>query len=306
MDHAKRIHEQLDGNKDLTRVSHFLSVHTFVPEDQQKKAAIAARIRNKIEAKRSSLKGEDGVEADRALQRLGAKPFTAKDLPDFVRKRFLDVDDKLGRFLLIYPSGNLASARSVQEVIDQVGTFKVDQRTYRSTASYFMLAEADGVVKKEGPWAVLAAALAVLLITGLHFRAWRPVAFAFVPLAVAFAAFLGVAKVVDLELNLFSVTVLPSVFGIGIDGTVHIVHRAWQAKDRSELGTALAQVFAAAWLAALTTVVGFGALMFQDNRGVQSLALMAVWGIGVVCVLANLLAGALLSLSSRFSEPKQG
>jgi len=291
------IHRQLKADKDKnTRITHWMSIHTFVPEQQAENAAIARRIADHIDAKRAMLRGEDATEADRALKRLDVKTFTANDLPDFVRKRFLDVDGNVGRYLLMYPNGNTASARAVKEVMDQVGTFKVGEKTYRSTAGFFMLAEADGVVRREGPWAILAAAIAVLLITLLHFRNIRPVLFAFIPLVLGFSAFLGIAYLAELELNLFSVTVLPSVFGIGIDGTVHLVHRGWGVRSRRELAVGLQQVFSAAWLAALTTVVGFGALLFQDNRGVQTLAEMAVWGVATVCILANVLAGALLAL----------
>lgn len=307
MQDAKLIHEDIAARRDkLTRLHHFVSIHTFVPPDQAAKVAIATRIRERIEAKRAALTGEDGVEADKALQRLNPKPFTAAQLPDFVRKRFLDVDDKLGRYLLLYPNGNLADARSVQQVIDQVGVFSVGDKTVRATASYFMLAEADGVVRKEGPLAVLAAAIAVLLITFMHFRSVTPVLLSFVPLALGFCAFLGTARLLELELNLFSITVLPSVFGIGIDGTVHLVHRGWQARTRAELGRGIAQISGAAWLAALTTIIGFGALLFQDNRGVQTLGAMAVAGIAVVCLLANAMAASSIALVRRFEDPPDG
>lgn len=298
MEDAAIVHAQIEAGKArMTRLHHFVSVHTFVPHGQAEKLPIIARIRERIEKKRHALNEEDGAEADKALARLQAQAFTADDLPDFIRKRFLDVDGHLGRFLLLYPNGNLADARKVREVIDQMGQFHVGERTYLATASYFMLAEADGVVREEGPLAVLAAALAVLLITWFHFRRIRPVLYAFVPLALGFCIFLGAAYLFDLELNLFSVTVLPSVFGIGIDGTVHIVHRAWGLQRRGDLAVALSQVGGAALLAALTTMVGFGALLFQDNRGVQTLGLMAVVGIAVVCTGANLLAGGMLALT---------
>ncbi len=295
---AHAVHRQLKVAKTTaSRLKHFVSIHSFIPENQAEKAKIAERIRTLITAKIDVLKGEDRAESERALKMLNPKPFAAKDLPDFVRKRFLDVDGNLGRYVLIYANGNLSDARSVQEVVDQLGAFHVGAKVYRATASFFILAEADQIIRREGPWAVLLAALAVLLVIGFHYRNARMVVYSFVPLCLAFAIFLGVAATMDLGLNLFSISVLPSIFGIGIDGTVHIVHRAWEVGPDGDLRQVLQRIGGAAWVAAVTTIVGFGALLFQDNPGLQTIGEMAVVGILVVCTLANVMAGALLAVA---------
>ena len=80
------------------------------------------------------------------------------------------------------------------------------------------------------------------------------------------------------------------------DGTVHLVHRGWEVGDPRALGKVMRQVGGAIWIAALTTAVGFGALMFQDNPGVASIGTLASLGVLLVCSLSALLAGALLSI----------
>ncbi|MCO4760201.1 MAG: MMPL family transporter [Myxococcales bacterium] len=298
MENAGAVHAYLQAHRDrLTRMTSFVSIHTFVPSGQAEKIAAAQRIRNTIVAKIDAMGPEDKKEAERALEMLSPKAFSANDLPDFVRKRFLDVDGKIGRYVLIYANGNLADAGSVKEVIAQLGMFEANGKKFRATASYFILAEADNVVRKEGPIAVLLAALAVLLVIGVHFRSLRMVATAFVPLVLGFIVFLGLMHGLGMELNLFSITVLPSIFGIAIDGTVHIVHRANERIPGEDLRLVLQRVAGAAWIAALTTVVGFGALIFQDNPGMQSIASTAALGILVVCTLANVWAGSLLALA---------
>ena len=296
IDDARSVHDWLNAHKaGLSRLDQFVSIHTFLPTDQAEKAAIAAKIRAKIEAKRGALEGDDAVEADRALASLSPTPFGPQDLPEFVRSRFLDVEGGIGRYVLLYANGNLADARSVAEVVEQFGTIEANGKTFRSTAGFFMLAEADAVVRREGPWAVLLAAVAVLVVVLLQFRAWMPVLVAFVPLVLAFAIFLGAAPALGLELNLFTITVLPSIFGIGIDGTVHLVHRCWPAQTRAEVREGAEQIGGAAWIAAWTTVVGFAALWFQDNPGVSSLGSMAVWGLIIVTQVANAITAAWLA-----------
>ncbi len=295
IDDAAVVAKQLQDNKDKwTRVRNFVSIHTFVPADQDKKLAIIARIRATLDAKHGALTGQDRIDADRALELLQAKAFGPMDLPGFVRDRFKDRKNQVGRFVLVYANGNLADARSVQEVIDQVGIFHVGPKMYRSTASFFILAEADSIVRKEGPIAVILATLAVAVVVLWYFRSWWLLLYSFVPLLMSFAVFLGVARALNLELNLFSVTTLPGVVGIGIDGVTHILHRWWEEGERADLKLILQQVGGAAWFALITTCVGFAALLFQDNPGLQQIAWWASIGLLVSCLVSNILVAGML------------
>ncbi len=319
VDDARHIHAQLEAHKAAWhRVRYFVSIHSFVAKDQEQKLPIIERIAKRLRDKRDALTGKDADDADRALELLKAHRYGPDDLPDFVRKRFLDKSDHVGRFVLIYARGNLAEANSIREVTNQVGQFKVPdgkggERLYRSTASFFILAEADDIVRKEGPIAVLLAALAVFAVILWHFRNLRLCLYSFAPLAAAFVVFLAMAHSLDqamtlfgrdfgladlpgLSLNLFSVTTLPGILGIGIDGTTHILHRWYEEGEKADVRVIVQQVGGAAWIALLTTTVGFATLMFQDNRGMQTIGAMATLGLFSVCLLANLIAGALLAV----------
>lgn len=326
---ARQIHDQLEAHKGAWhRVRYFVSIHSFVARDQDKKLPIIERIAKRLRDKREALTGQDGADADRALELLQAKAYGPDDLPEFVRKRFLDKRDRVGRFVLIYARGNLAEANSIREVTDQVGQFRVKdshggERLYRSTASFFILAEADDIVRKEGPIAVLLAALAVFAVILWHFRNLRLCLYSFMPLAAAFVVFLALAHSLDqamtlfgrdlgladlpgLSLNLFSVTTLPGILGIGIDGTTHILHRWYEEGEQADVRQIVQQVGGAAWIALLTTSVGFATLMFQDNRGMQTIGAMATLGLFSVCLLANLIAGALLAVWPPKRAPATG
>jgi predicted RND superfamily exporter protein len=321
IDHAKAVHTQIEERlhrNELRRIQHFVSIHTFVPNDQADKLAIIERISRRVEAKLDVLTGDDRKNAERWLQYGHPKPFGPEQLPAFVRERFRDQQGQLGRFVLMYANGNVADAHSVQEIINEVGTFTVGARSYLSTASFFILAEADAIVKKEGPWAVLLATLAVAVVVLWYFRSWWLLVYSFVPMLMAFVVFLGIARglgwtfdaviawqrahgITDpirnpFQLNLFSVTTLPGIVGIAIDGVTHILHRYHEDGERADLARILRQTGGAAWFALITTSVGFAALLFQDNPGLQSIAWWATVGLLVSCLLSNVLVGALVTV----------
>ena len=301
---AHQIHLQLERDqKKLTRLDKFVSIYTFVPEQQDQKIPIIQRIRQRLLAKIDLLKGQERIDADRALTMLPAKAFTPDDLPDFVRKRFLDKQDHVGRFVLMYANGNLAEAKAVQEVIDQLGTFSVNGAKLTSTAAFFILAEADAIVRKEGPIAVLLATLAVALVVLWYFRSWWLLLYSFVPLTASFVIFLGLARLCGIELNLFSVTTLPGVVGIGIDGVTHILHRYDEEGKHANVKKILQQIGGAAWIALIVTMVGFAALLFQNNPGLRSIAWMATLGLLISCLVSNILTGAILTVFPPRRQP---
>ena len=293
------VHKQLEALKEsgkAPRLAAFLSIHSFIPEEQAQKMPVIERIRGLIEAKLELLHGDDRKEAEEALKWLQCKPFTANEVPDFIRKRFLDQQDKLGRFVLIWANGNLAEAKSVREVVNQLGTFHVGQRTYHSTASFFILAEADSIVRKEGPIAVVLATIATFAVVLWYFRSWWMLVYSFFALTASFIVFLGMARGLGLELNLFSVTALPGIVGIGIDGVTHILHRWDEEGENANVQKILQQIGGAAWVALLTTMTGFIALQWQPNRGLQTMGWMATLGLLVSCLLSNILTGAVLTV----------
>lgn len=78
--------------------------------------------------------------------------------------------------------------------------------------------------------------------------------------------------------NFFGVSML---FGLGVDGGVHILHRAREGGDpRAWMWTRRAVV-----LSAVTTAAGFGTLLLASHRGLQSLGWLIL--VGSICALVS-------------------
>jgi len=69
------------------------------------------------------------------------------------------------------------------------------------------------------------------------------------------------------------------IIGIGIDNGVHILHH-YKIGER-KIGYLFSSVGKAILLTTLTTVCGFGSLIFSSYRGIASLG--AALSIGVIC-----------------------
>ncbi len=127
----------------------------------------------------------------------------------------------------------------------------------------------------------LVAAGLVLVLLLIESRGWREPLVCVLALVVGAAWTLGVAELVGLHLNLANFFAVPVLFGLGVDGAVHMIHRARHGESDGSTRRAVL-------LTGLTTMVGFGSLLLATHRGLGSLGgLMAIGCLA--CLVASLL-----------------
>jgi hypothetical protein len=131
------------------------------------------------------------------------------------------------------------------------------------------------------------ALVAVTVIAAISFRALLPALLATATVVAGVAATLALLPFFGSHLNLANFFAIPMLIGLGIDSAIHIIHRF-----RDDPTNARPTIRAVAFTA-LTTAIGFGALVFADHRGMRSLGL--AMGVGslacmyVACVALPLL-----------------
>jgi uncharacterized protein len=140
-------------------------------------------------------------------------------------------------------------------------------------------------------YTVMALAIAAIF----DFRNLRNALLAMVPPIAGGVMMFGVLGILHVNLNPANLIVLPLVLGIGVDDGVHVVHdfRMQPGRYRTSASTMNAIV-----LTSLTSMVGFGSMMVASHRGLYSVGLVLVVGLGS-CLFVSLVAlPALLTLIS--------
>lgn len=300
LEETEKVHRYWADRLDTTdSINDVLSIYTFVPAQQMEKLAIVQKIKRRVDQKYGALEDEDKERADELRAYLDPEPFEVEQLPEWVKARFTDTYGNLGRYVLLYATGVKSEATNVLKIYSEIGETTLDGKTYYATASWMILGDAYTTVKKEGPLAVGLACLVILLFLTLDFRRARDVVLVFLPLATGFVLFLGCLSVAGIPLNLFNIVVLPTIFGIGVDTSIHLVHRLHEG---TPLRKVLTTTGAAAGVSSATTAVGFASLLFVSNQGLQSIGWVAVIGIGCCYLSCIALTAALVSVG--FFKPK--
>ena len=113
----------------------------------------------------------------------------------------------------------------------------------------------------------------------------------------------GMLELLGLDLNPANLIVLPLVLGIGVDDGVHVVHdfRMQRGRYRTSSSTINAIV-----LTSLTSMIGFGSMMLAAHRGLYSLGLVLVIGIGSCLFVSLVTLPAILMLVDRYQRKSNG
>ena len=134
-------------------------------------------------------------------------------------------------------------------------------------------------------WAVVTGIVLVFLLLLLDFRSLKLTGVAMAQLIAGVLMMLGVMKLFDVEINYVNSFVATMILGVGIDYSIHLVHRLNLTDGRIEPG--LLETGKAVVMAALTNMAGFGTLAFGNYPALRSFGFVALLG-SVTCLFTAL------------------
>lgn len=151
------------------------------------------------------------------------------------------------------------------------------------------------LVRRGAPRVLLATLVLVLAaLWGLLGR-FRLAVLCFMPAVITVVMMLGAAPLLGLELNNFNIVLVPVLLGVAVGAGVHLVVRGGGA-SREHLVDAMHGTGRAVWGGALTTAMGFGALLLAGHPGLDSLGRLALVGLAAHVVATFVWLGSLLAL----------
>ncbi len=216
-------------------------------------------------------------------------PPALDDLPSSLVERFVGSS---GRHLLkIYGRGDIWNFEALEKFVRDVRT--VDPRV---TGNPVQAYEGSLEMKRSYEQAGLYALIVILGVLWLDFGSLRHSLLAAMPLAIGMLQTLGLMGLVGIDLNPANLIGIPLIFGIAVDYGVHIVHDALERPGPYRISASTAN---SVLVDALTTILGFGALMVASHRGLESLGRLLTLGVTTCTLTSLVLLPALLALMHR-------
>lgn len=222
---------------------------------------------------------------------LNAEPVEQADIPDELTQRWISPDG--WHLLEVQPASKLDSEESMRNFVNAV----------RATADNLIGApviqlEAGDAVVDAFEQAFFLAFSVITLLLLILLRSVRDTLLAIAPIAMAALLTAAGTVVLDVPFNFANIIALPLLLGIGIDNSIHMLHRYHSAPPDNGL---LLQTSSsrAILVSALTTICSIGNLAFSAHQGTASMGLLLTVGISISLVCALILLPALLALQQK-------
>ena len=214
------------------------------------------------------------------------EPPQLADLPPSLVERFVGSS---GRHLLkIYGRGDIWNFDALERFVKDVRA--VDPR---ATGNPLQAYEASLEMKRSYEQAALYSLIVILAVLWLDFRSILHALLAALPLALGMAQTLGLMGLVGIDLNPANLIGIPLILGIAVDYGVHIVHDALERPGPYRISASTAN---SVLVDALTTILGFGALMVASHKGLESLGRVLTLGVTTCTITSLVLLPAILAV----------
>ncbi|HYN20349.1 MAG TPA: MMPL family transporter [Thermoanaerobaculia bacterium] len=137
----------------------------------------------------------------------------------------------------------------------------------------------------------------VAILLWIDFRSLRHTFMALAPLCLGLIWMVGAMVAFNTPMNFINIFVTTMIIGIGVDYGVHVLHRFREVRDlpREEFESGIIETSKAIVAAALSTIVGFGSIIFSHYPGLQATGKVAILGTFSTALITITLLPAILS-----------
>ncbi len=108
----------------------------------------------------------------------------------------------------------------------------------------------------------------IFISMAVAYRRWEPLLIHTLSLIFAIAACVALLKLTNTRINMLNALAFPLILGVGVDYGMHVLLAMLEGK---ELTIGLTTVVKPLVISGLTTIAGFGALIFAQNPALKGL-----------------------------------
>ena len=272
------------------------SIHNLLPETVDEKMAILTSIRKQVDEVIDLVDDKQKQELRNLRPKLDVKAIRdLGDLPPQFVEPFLGRTDTPGQLVFLFQKSSLLDLRNALSFSKALEDIRIGPRNYQAISEPLVYADMFRLVKHDTPIVLVLSALCVLLLLAADLRSITKIGIVLLPLVAGIIWMVGLMAIWPIKLNLLNATVLPVIFGLGIDSGVHIFHQA-QELGWKRLSTVLRETGVAVAACTGTSMIGFGAMLWASHPGLRSIGQLAFVGLGACLVSALVFLPSVLAL----------
>ena len=217
---------------------------------------------------------------------LEADTVTPKDVPDFLRRRYVALD---GTFQVeVHPKEDLSDREALRRF---VGAVQAVEPT--ATDNPVVMLEAGNTVITAFKQATATATVLIIVLLVVILRRLADAALVLAPVALAAVLSLATTTIFGIPFNFANVIALPLLVALGVDFGIHLILR--YRETGSVAGLLRTSTPRAVFYSGLTTMCSFGSLIVSDHRGTASMGYLLLISLTLALFCALIVLPALLA-----------
>ena len=295
----RKIQRELPPEKNV--IASCSSLYDFVPapsSNSPERISLMKEIRDQLGHK--TLKFSDEGDLARGLyDKMSFAPPRLEDIPEQMKRRFVEKNGKVGLFAYINPDSSkpLNDGRNLLSFTDSLSHL-----SFEVSGDSFVLADLLRGIREEGPRLTLVAFAGVIFVAIVLAGGIGAGAFMSACLVLATWWMLGAQGLLDLKYNFFNFIALPLTFGIGLDYPINIFLRC-KEEGFQNYGKIFTSSGMAVFLASLTTIIGYYTLLGAASQALAGFGKLAILGEFACLVVALVGVPIGLKLMGKLKEP---
>ncbi|MCP4453130.1 MAG: MMPL family transporter [Planctomycetes bacterium] len=187
----------------------------------------------------------------------------------------MTIRSSTGVTMLTLVSDDLKVANAVQQFVPEANYVSQSRMGERIAAA----------IRTDFMHFIMLAVIAVIVLVTVLFRNPRKILAALAPVITGLVFMFGMMALLGLKMNMVNVVAPILIIGLAVDYGIFMVHES-QHEESSSTATAV-------WVSALTTIMGFGALVIAQHPAMRSIGTSVLLGITAAIITALVVVPAI-------------
>lgn len=280
----------------------------FVPDHQAEKRVLAKRILENF--KQLNVPFDKNVkEMLHSIEALPDLPdITRETLPDSIQKLFLPFTKEHGVYSAVYvflKNLDLGNQKDIRKFPALFGAIPLDNGTVLSTAhEAFVISDILQMVESEGPKLLGLIFLFLAISVIVDFRSIRKFVINFLPMLMSIPVMTAFLYFFGIRLNVLNVSLVPVIFGVGIDNFLHYYHFYEEhrfSNQKIDFEAISSGILPSVFMASFTSMIGFGGFVLASTPYLRSMGWLSIIGISVIFFMVALMFPRWIQILSKRS-----
>ena len=260
----------------------WVTLTSLLPREQDRKLRILDEIRLALTPEiLETLHGSDSANASKIMENWNLKPLEIANLPDSYQLKFLGKDGSIGEFGFVFPVFDIDDGLECRKFAKIVNEISIFGNSLKNTGEPIIRAALLDLSLPELRRYTILGCMAILLWLLIFKNMRNHIFLILMSPAFGFLWFLGILKLFDIPLTVYSILALPFLIGISIDGSLFLWQRYWE-EGIGSLRFVYAKSGRIVIISYLIPIAAFASVSFSSHPGLENLGV--VTSIGIISI----------------------